>query len=417
MQLYSHEAEKAVLGTFLLDNAYLSKSSLNTEDFTDGEHRIIFEKINQTVNKNITADILTIGHDNIFLLNEMMERVITTANFRNYHDIVKDKSLRRKLYYAGENICKLAQQEFESTEELHSKTLSQINVFDNTSKNEPVHISEIINKKLAELEELNSGGVAKKKSWGYEWLDRMTGGICENYAVLGARPSVGKTTLAFNISLRVAKQNIKVMSFNLEMSNEKLLDKLIGIETGLEMYKLSAPWTLSEKDWEKVGQSTRMSNTNMVFVDDTYTIEEICIKAKQEHQKGALKFIIIDHMHLIRTAKKCNSENDKFTYISNNLAMLKKELKCQLLVLAQLNRTSDKEKREPRLTDLRECGAIEQDADTVFFLHDPNYNDYEKETDGEHEELSLIIAKQRYGQRDVKKTLKFYKKTQRIFDN
>lgn len=415
-------AEQNVLGSCMLNKEALNLTvkKLNEDDFMKPQHKKIFEILSEMNNKNENVDVVTVNdkYKDINYLAEITSNVVTCANIKNYVNIVKSKSIRRKYIKSAQKVIANAYEgDYDNLTDFKSDCLQEmdIDIKEDSNKESP-HIIDILNKVLDNMGERQKNGETQLKKTGFDWLDKVTGGLRNNLTFIGARPSVGKTTFAINIMLNMALQGLHVAMFNLEMTKEDIIEKVIAMFTNTQNDKISRSWLLSDEDWNNItSKISILLRQNIYIYDDIFDVEQIRYTCRELKNKKQLDCVFVDYLQLCTTKKKMNNTNDRVSHISRSFKMMQKEFKTPFWVLAQLSRDSSKEgNRKPILTDLRDSGSIEQDADTVIFLHDENYNNYEQE-ENHVANLSMIVAKQRLGVRDVQGYLKYYKRTQRMY--
>lgn len=418
---HSQEAEQSILGCILSDNAVLPDVAHNVtvNDFYNIQHKKIYEAIITLYNDSKPVDIVTVSNAGIDIeyLTNLMSLVMTTANIKHYISILKGKAIRRQYIHAGQKIIDMAYNgEYDNVLDFKNDVLQTVDIEIKDAKNKESHIKHVFSNVLNNMEaRRNSQGNVYKK-YGFKWIDTWTNGIRPSLTYLAARPSVGKTTFALNIATNLVHQGLKVAMFNLEMDQEQLAERLISIESQLQYEKVLKPWHMDDNDWTKLSKSLKLAENDIYIFDTVFKIEEIKSICRELKSKGQLDYVIVDYLQLCETMKKTGTPNERVSHISRQFKIMQKELKVPFLVLSQLNRANEADKRKPKLTDLRESGSLEQDADNVFFLHDPSAGEYVEEAEG-HVKVEFIIAKQRAGRRDIYTELKFYKNTQKFYDN
>lgn len=417
---HSQEAEQSVLGSILVNPSLMPDiaHSLKESDFYNPVHQDIFRIMQKLYNDSKGIDIITVSNEgaDIEYLTNIADIVPTTENIKQYINILKGKSLRREYIAAGQKIIDMAiNGQYDNLTDFKNDVLSTVDIDVKDNKEKESHIKEILPKVIKDIEtRYNSNGQAYKK-YGYRWLDKYTGGVKIGLTYLAARPSIGKTAFSLNIANNLVEQGLKVAMFNLEMEKEQLVERLISIRTKLQYEKVLKPWDMENKDWEKVSKALKLGNNDIYIYDTVFKVEEIKSICRNLKMKGQLDYVIVDYLQLCETMKKCGTSNERVSHISRQFKLMQKELKVPFLVLSQLNRANEGESRRPKLTDLRDSGSLEQDADNVFFLHDPKAGEYETEGK-EYQEVELIIAKQRSGMRDIFTQLRFFKGTQRFLE-
>ena len=411
----SLEAEQSVLGCCLLDedSAFAIMSSLSPEDFYTEAHKTIFECMQEIFKQNKPIDYVTLtdelerrglmesvgGIDYIALLTNI---VPSASNSKHYVDIVKRDSLLRKLIHASQDIIDKAYSPDESDVlAFAEKTVFDIAEKEDTSNLEP--ISTALDNVLAKFEEIDkNGGLTRGIPTGFAELDRITNGLQKSDLILiAARPGVGKSSLAMNLVNYAAIQGKRSCAvFSLEMPKEQIAQRSLCSISGVSMEK-ALGGKLSGSDWKALWEGNKKLSEAKIFIDDSSlnspsTIISKCRRMKRE--KG-LDLIMIDYLQLMSSSKKGKDVNrqQEITELTRNLKIAARELQVPILLLSQLSR--DVEKREdhrPVLSDLRESGAIEQDADIVIFIYNPS-NNADVEIEGGPNMRKLILAKHRNG--------------------
>ena len=409
----SIEAEQSVLGAMIIDKEAINSALeiIKPEDFYKEANREIFETMIVLFNKNEPVDLITLSEelkrrgtlDNIggvtYLAN-LSSSIATTANIKYYCKIVQEKSILRRLIKSSDDIMGKA---FEDTEEVSAIIeLAERNIFDITqgSHREGFSpISEVLLNSFAQIEDraANKGRLTGLET-GFIDLDNKLSGLQKSDLILlAARPSMGKTALGINIATHSAlKSNAKVAIFSLEMSKEQLVQRVISATSHVDLQKIISG-NLGDDEWLKVVDSMGPLSQMNIFIDDTAGISLMEMKAKCRRLKieKGLDLILVDYLQLMQLEGRQESRQQEISAISRGLKALAKEMECPVIALSQLSRAPElRSDHRPILSDLRESGAIEQDADVVLFLYRDEY--YNKETElkniGE-----LIIAKHRNG--------------------
>ncbi len=408
---HSNEAEQSVLGAMLLDKEAISSvtETIKSEDFYREAHKEIFQAIIESYNKGDAVDLITLTErlksrktldvvGGVSYLTGLMDMVPVTHNVKYYAKIVEEKSLLRRLIRTSTDIM---QKSFEGKEEVSAiveqaeKSIFEISLKNSTAG--PEAISEILHTNFDMIEELyKNKGKLQGVPTGFTELDRMLSGLNPSDLVLiAARPSMGKSSFMMNIVEYAAiKANVTTAVFSLEMSKEQLSNRLLCSTALIDSQKLRTG-DIDEDDWIKLAKVVTPLSRAPIFIDDTPAISVTetrakCRKLKIEHNLG---LVVIDYLQLMTGSGE--SRQQEISEISRSLKALARELKVPVVALSQLSRAAEQRTdHKPILSDLRESGAIEQDADVVMFLYrDEYYNkDTEKKNIGE-----IIIAKQRNG--------------------
>lgn len=407
------EAEQSVLGCMIIDKTSIAQTAeaLKGEDFYRDSHKVIFTTIVEMFMKDMPVDMITlIEHlrscdrletaGGITYISEISNSIPSTAHLQSYMKIVQDKSMLRRLIRASNEIIENSYGKQDDVEKVVD--LAQKKVFDIASKrnsNDFESISTVLERGFLEIERLfvNRGETTGVPS-GFKDLDEMTSGFQKGDMVLvAARPSMGKTTFSLNLcehaALRAGKS---VVIFSLEMSKEQLAYKLLCAQANVDMLKLRTG-NLEDKDWENIARAAGPLAAAKIFIDDTagVTVMEMrskCRKIKIEH---GIDFIMIDYLQLMSGSAGSDNRQQEVSEISRSIKALAKEMQCPVIALSQLSRAPEQRAdHRPMLSDLRESGSIEQDADVVMFLYRDEY--YNKETEDKNV-AECIIAKQRNG--------------------
>lgn len=405
---HSKEAEEAVLGCMLLDvdSVILATEKLIADDFFDHKNKAIFGAMVSLFEANVNIDLITLvnhmetkgelaGVGGDTYLASLGSSMVTTANVEEYINIVKEKSTLRRLSAIGSELSKDAALEVNEAEEVLSKAeLAIMRVGQDKHTGSLEHIKDVLAESYNDLMEATTRkGELIGLSTGFKELDRMTLGFQKTQLiVIGARPGDGKTSLALNIASHVALREKKTVAiFNLEMSAGQLVKRMICSEAMVDLKKASEG-SLSDEDFEKVNEAVRTLTTAPIYIDDTsgITVAAIRSKCRRLKMQTGLDMIVIDYLQLMQSGKKTESRQLEVADLTRSLKILSKELEVPILVLSQLRRETEK-RNKPMLSDLRESGSIEQDADTVILIH--RYRDEADTMDL----ADFIVAKQRSG--------------------
>lgn len=410
---YSNEAEKSVLGGILLKQDVLEDivEILKISDFYKLAHQYIYEVMLECYNQGLGIDPIIINDklkkknkfDDIggeSVLYEIIETVPTAANVTNYARIVKEKAILRGLISVGSQIVELAHDGFEEVDAILDKAESLIfKVAENKENKEIVSLKELIQPELDRLEQVvHNKGVTTGISSGFKNFDQMTSGFHESdLVILAARPSMGKTAFVLNLALNAAvKQNKGVLIFSLEMSNSQIFQRFLAIEAKIALSKIRNGF-IDEHEWGQLGiASGKLANSNVQIADvPNVTVLEIRAMSRRLKAAGKLDMILIDYLQLIKGTGKGDNRQQEISDISRALKGIARELNVPVIALSQLSRAPEQRAdRRPMLSDLRDSGAIEQDADMVVFLYRDEYYNEDSESKGIAE---IIIGKQRNG--------------------
>lgn len=412
------DAEKSVLGSMFLSKYALQKTleSLNKELFYLDSHSKIFEAIKTLREKEISIDMTTVTEElenkkqlkqvgGIEYLTEIINFVPTAANVDEYIRIVEEKAILRRLIEEATGIVESGyNQEEDISEVLDNAEKKILNVVKTKKGTEFRSIQDVLLKTQSDLETLS-----KQKNeitgipTGFYDLDKVTSGLHENeLIIIAARPAMGKTAFALNLATNIAMNTDKTVAlFNMEMSGEQLAMRMLSSVGQIEANKLRSG-KLEHHDWKKFNEAmSRLAETKL-FIDDTagMTISEIKAKCRRLYNsEGGLGIVIIDYLQLISgSARYAGNRQQEVSEISRSLKTLAMELNIPVIALAQLSRTVEgREDKRPLLSDLRESGSIEQDADIVAFLYREDYYTKQISIDENTSKSEFIIAKNRSG--------------------
>ena len=414
------EAEKSVLAACLLTKSAADKvcEEMIPEMFFSEPNKKIFEAIYTLHESKKPIDMTTLTNEleknnslaligGMDYLIDVIDSIVSTANLEYYINIVQEKYLRRRLIEVSTNIETSAYEEDSDTNEVVDNAEKQIfTVTKERKSGEFRSISEVLRKTQERLEYLAQNGSAiTGLPTGFTDIDVMTSGLHENeLIIIAARPAMGKTAFALNLAVNAALSTPKAVAlFNLEMGAEQLAERMIGSVGGIDMGKLKTG-QLDDKDWQKVNEAMSELGETNIYIEDTSGITVGDIRAKCRRlatsEKG-LALVLIDYLQLIQGgARYAGNRQQEVSEISRSLKTMALELKVPVIALAQLSRNVElREDKRPIMSDLRESGSIEQDADIVAFLYrDDYYNpDKYKDVSGNTSVTELIIGKHRSG--------------------
>ena len=409
----SVEAEQSVIGSMIIDKNSIAKvlEGLEEEDFYRDGHKVIYKTILEMFRNDIAVDLLTLLEylkstdmleraGGVTYITELSSSVPTTANLSAYIKIVSDKSTLRKLIKASTTIIEESytnQSQVEDVVDIAEKKIFNIAEKRTTKDFEP--LSDVLERGFAQIEKLfNNKGELTGVGSGFTDLDSKTSGFQSGDMILiAARPSMGKTTFALNIAEHAAlREHKSVVIFSLEMSKEQLAYKLLCSEANVDMLKLRTG-TLEDKDWENIAMAAGPLSKAKVYIDDTagVTVMEMRSKCRRLKMEYGIDLIVIDYLQLMSGGAGSDNRQQEVSEISRSIKALAKEMECPVIALSQLSRAPEQRAdHRPMLSDLRESGSIEQDADIVMFLYRDEY--YNKETEDKNIG-ECIIAKQRNG--------------------
>ena len=416
---HSVEAEQSVLGGLLLDNMAWDRAGdlLTDSDFYRHEHRLIYAAIGALVAQSKPADVITVFEQlqgvgkaqdsgGLAYLNALAQSVPSAANMRRYAEIVRERSILRKLIAASDDIATSAfnphgRQVSTVLDEAESK-IFQIGEEGSRQKQGFQGIDKLVVALIDRVQELHDNGAEEVTGvrTGFYDLDRMTAGLQKgDLIVLAARPSMGKTAFALNIAEHVAVQEgLPVLVFSMEMGASQLALRLVGSLGRINQQNLRTG-RLDSGEWERLTGAVEQLGQVQLHIDETAALTSSEVRARARRmarQFGTLGLIVIDYLQLMSGSS--GSDENRATElgeISRGLKALAKELQCPVLALSQLNRSVEsRNDKRPMMSDLRESGAIEQDADIIMFIYRDDYYDKESKKPGVAE---IIVAKQRNG--------------------
>ncbi|MCX7784994.1 MAG: replicative DNA helicase [candidate division WOR-3 bacterium] len=432
----SIEAEQAVLGAMLLDPEAVVKALelVSESDFYLQSHRQIFRAITNLFERNVQVDLLTTAEelsrmkelDNVGgkeYLSTLIDMTVTTAHIEEHCKLVLEKSIQRKLIQTATQIITESYDPTQPTDELLDRAEHLIfQIKERGIRKGLVEIKEVFNPIIKKLEERYSKRTRSAMGYetGFDKLDEMTNGLQPgDFIVIAGRPAMGKTAFALNIGLNVAdhyKQPVAI--FSLEMTTETLIERIICAKSRIPFNTLRKGFLLSDADWRNLTNISSSLKQLPIYIDDSPSPRILEIKAKARRLKAevGLALIIIDYIQLCQPIGPPSSQRNRqqeISDISRALKALAKELNVPVIALSQLSRLPERrEDRRPQLADLRESGAIEQDADLVLLLYRSEvYADFIKNI--EPGVAEIIIAKQRNGPTGTIK-LSFLKETMRF---
>ena len=409
---HSIDAEESVLGAVLLsaDAANIALEKLHVEDFYKPAHQQIFEVISNLYNANEPIDAVTVSEGlrrtgaldrmgGIDVLTTLIDTVPTTSNVEYYASIVEEHALRRRLMRVGGDIGVLAADMVDPIEEVVDKAEQSVFAIAERRVGDGLQeIDSLLGPAIEKAEELQrSGGEVTGISTGFRDLDRKLAGLHpSNLVIVAGRPGMGKTSLALNIAQNVALDGHTVAVFSMEMSREEIVTRMLCSKGRIDSQKLRTG-KLTEADFTKLSNAAGALYKQNIFVDDSpgLTVTEIRAKCRRLRRRPGLDLVIVDYLQLMNGTGQENRQQE-IAMISRSLKSLARELDVPVVAASQLNRGVEaREDKRPRLGDLRESGAVEQDADVVMFIYrDEYYNPDKIESKGVAE---VVIAKHRQG--------------------
>ncbi len=410
---HSVEAEQSVIGSMIMDReAIVAASEIITgEDFYNRQYGILFEAMIELNDEGSPVDLVTLQNrlkekdvppevSSLEFVRDLITAVPTSANVKYYAAIVSEKSVLRKLIRLNEEIANTCYAGKENLEYILEDTEKRVfQLVQKRNSGEFVPIRQVVMNALDKIEKAakNKGSVTGIAT-GFTDLDYRTAGMQPSDLVLiAARPSMGKTAFALNIAQHVAfKQNRTVAIFSLEMSKEQLVNRMFSLESNVDAQNLRTG-QLNDQEWERLIESAGIIGKSNLIIDDTpgISVSELRSKCRKYKLEYNLSMIIIDYLQLMTGSGRTDSRQQEISDISRSLKAVARELSVPVLALSQLSRAVEQRPdHRPMLSDLRESGAIEQDADVVMFIYRDDYYNHDTDKKGVSE---IIIAKQRNG--------------------
>ena len=413
---HSVEAEKSVLGGLMLDNRAWDQVAdrLRESDFYRNEHRILFRVMAKLVEQNKPLDVLTVSESlrevheltqvggEVYLF-ELANNTPSAANIAAYADIVRERSVLRLMIEAANDIADTAFNPAgrSMNELLDAAERKVFSISEQGSRGEgPLNIRRFLTKTMDRIDTLyHSSGAISGLPTGYHDFDEMTSGLqSSDLVIIAGRPSMGKTILAMNIAEHVAiKSRAPALIFSMQMPGEALVMRLLSSLCRIDQLRIRTG-KLTDEDWPRISSTVSMLSDAPLFIDDTPALSPVEVRARARRlakEQGPLGLIVVDYLQLMQVTGFNENRTAEISEISRSLKSLAKELKVPLIALSQLNRgLEQRADKRPVMSDLRESGAIEQDADLIVFIYrDEVYNDNSPEKGT----AEIIIAKQRNG--------------------
>ena len=416
---HSLEAEQSLLGGLLIDNEALDKVAdlVSVNDFYRQDHQIIFQHIHHLIDKSQPADIVTLGESlesnselntvgGLEYLGLLAESTPTAANIRGYAQIIRERSIMRNLVEVGTNIVDNAlSPQGRDAQQLLDESESKIFQIAEAGKNDRLGFTDIkellpqVAERIDQLFQRDNPSDVTGIPTGYKDLDMMTSGLQPgDLIIIAGRPSMGKTSLALNMCEYVSiDTGLPTAVFSMEMASTQLVSRLIGSVGKLNQHKMRTG-QLDDNDWEKLSYALGQLNEAPIFIDEGSALNpyEVRARARRLHKQcGRLGLIVIDYLQLMGSAGSTENRATEISEISRSLKALAKELNVPVVALSQLNRSVEQRPdKRPVMSDLRESGAIEQDADVIMFIYRDEVYNPETPDKGMAE---IILAKQRNG--------------------
>ena len=411
---HSIEAEKAVIGSMIMDADAVAAASemLIGDDFYQHQYGIIFDAIVELFQAGKPVDLVSLQEHlktknvpeelySVEFLSSLYEHVPVSANIKHYAQIVADKAVLRKLIRANEDIANVCYQSQEPVDSILEQTEKKMfDLLQRKSTDSFVPIKDVVLNVINKIEAAaKHKGTVTGISTGFYDLDYKTSGLQPSDLVLiAARPSMGKTAFVLNLAQYIAVRNkVPTAIFSLEMSKEQLINRVLSMESGVDSQAMRTG-NLTGSDWEKLAESAGVISNSPLIIDDTpgISIGELRSKCRKYKLENDLGLVIIDYLQLMTGGnRKSESRQQEISDISRSLKALAREINAPVIALSQLSRACEQRPdHRPMLSDLRESGAIEQDADVVMFIYRDDYYNKDTEKKGISE---IIIAKQRNG--------------------
>ncbi len=408
------DAEKSLLGSILMRSSSLNDiaDTCPPDAFYVERHRIIYQAMLELWSKRNPIDLITLTNrleeteqlslvGDVAYLSELAERVPASTNATYYAELITKKWTLRNLIEAGDYLSDLGFQEKEEIEEVLDKAEKRIFAVthDNRNMQKFVGIKELLPEAWERVEKLStSTGEIRGVRTGFAHLDNKTAGLQDSdLIILAARPSMGKTSLSLDIARQAAvNYNVPVGYFSLEMSSQQLLDRMLSAQSRVDLWKIRTGQRLTEDDFDRIRDGMDKLSKAPIYIDDQpgNTILRMRSTARRLKAEHGLGLLIVDYLQLITTTKNYDSMVNQVTEISRSLKAIARELRIPVLALSQLSRAVEARGGKPRLSDLRDSGAIEQDADLVMFIH--REDKYNEESDRQNV-AEILIEKHRNG--------------------
>lgn len=416
IQPHNNDAEKSVIGAMLMDRDVISDVAdlLSREDFYNAQYGILFENMVELYNEGRPVDLVTLS-DRLKMkdvpedicspsfIGEIMSDIVTSANAKNHAQIVQDKAVLRRLITLSEGITNDCFSDSDKVENILEDAEGKIFrlVQNRNGLSDFTPVSQIVVNVIGEIEEAaRNKGKVTGLSTGFTDLDNMLTGLHGGELLLvAARPAMGKTAFVLNIAHDLAVVHKKPCAiFSLEMSKEQLISRMIAIDAMVDSKSMKLG-NMPDEDWDKVIESVDDIARAPLFIDDnsSITVSELRSKCRKLKQTQNIELIIIDYLQLMSSNRPVESRQQFISDVSRALKNIARELNVPVIALSQLSRAVDgRTDHKPVLSDLRESGAIEQDADVVMFIYRDEY--YNPETTTKPQTAEIIIAKQRNGE-------------------
>lgn len=407
------DAESSVLGAMLMDEEAIDIAAeiLTGEDFYAKANGVVFDAMVQLRAEGRPADMVTLSArlkengapeeiTDADRIREILKTVPTSANIKAYAQIVYEKSTLRRLIRVMENEVEACYGAKGKLDDILEHTEKEVfDVLQKRNSREYTPINEIVKDVLGKIEEAATHkGYVTGLSTGFKDLDFYTAGLQNSdFILVAARPSMGKTAFALSLAGYAAfKENLGVAVFSLEMSKEQLTSRLLAMESRVDAQNIRTG-NLNDEEWESIMDSTEVIGRSKIIIDDTpgISVSELRSKCRKYKLENDIRLVVIDYIQLMSSGNRVESRQQELSDISRSLKAIARELNIPVVVLSQLNRAADsRADHKPVLSDIRESGAIEQDADLIMFIYRDDYYNPESEKKNIAE---IIIAKQRNG--------------------
>ena len=415
---FNLEAERSVLGSCLIDrdSLLIVIESLRTDDFYDPRHRTAFEIIASMAEQDCAVDSLTFREEvkkrgledrlgGLPFVAELMDAVTTTANVEYHVSIVRDKSVHRGLITVGSDISRMGFSEEIGIDEALETAEQKVFEIARTGRSARLKgAREVVSSAIGEIEKRLAGGLEiTGVPSGFTDFDKLSGGLQPgSLYILAARPSMGKTAFALNVAQHAALQeDIPVLMFSLEMSAEQIAQRMLAAESEVNLREMFESRRVQNEQWQKLSKAAGRLSKSPIYIDDSSTLNTLDLRGRcrrffAKHRAGK-GLVVLDYLQLMNVARKIEIRQQEVSEISRALKGIAREFKVPVLALSQLSRDVEKRggSKKPQLSDLRDSGAIEQDADMVIFLYREAYYAQEGETVDPTSEV--IVAKNRNG--------------------
>lgn len=413
------EAERSILGAILLNGESFDEvvGIIRSTDFFRDAHRRIFESAERLVSERSIVDLVTVKNElarrgeldecgGPAYVSALIDGVPRSTNVAHYAGIVLEYSNLRQTIYTANKLLSRAYESEDARTLVADATEELLGLAGNVAQSEPVLVGDLLPDTMERIERTHEPGrgVVTGLASGFVAVDELTAGMhpCD-VTIIAARPGMGKTALALNIAKNVATTD-EVLIFSLEMSKEQLMSRLVAAEARVDSHRIRSGASLTTGEWQRIANSLGTIQELRLRIDDTsgLTVAEVRAKARKVQKEHGLALVVIDYVQLMKGRGRFEGRNQEVGSISRGVKAVAKELKVPIILLAQLNRSSEaqngRKARPPQVSDLRESGDLEADADVIILIHRP-------EGDKDEDSAELIIGKQRNGPTGVIKAV------------